>query len=97
MMWLTTIVLCAAGMVILGEEQKMIEKDTKAKQEPEKYSEEYCRENLKVGYYTDWNCHDISKQLQDNWVKDDVEYLTRNGLSFEYAIDEMMEEGKIKL
>ena len=97
MMWLTTIVLCAAGMVILGEERKMIEKDTKAKQEPEKYSEEYCRENLKTSYYTDWNCHDISKQLQDNWVKDDVEYLTRNGLSFEYAIDEMMEEGKIKL
>ena len=63
----------------------------------EKYSYEYCRENLKTSYYTDWNCHDISKQLQDNWVKDDVEYLTRNGLSFEYAIDEMMEEGKIKL
>ena len=97
MMWLTTIVLCAAGMVILGEEQKMIEKDTKAKQEPEKYSYEYCRENLKTSYYTDWNCHDISKQLQDNWVKDDVNYLMRNGMSFEYAIDEMMEEGKIKL
>lgn len=96
MMWLTTIVLCAAGMVILGEERKMIEKET-TKQEPEKYSYEYCRENLKVGYYTDWNCHDISKQLNDNWVKDDVEYLMRNGLSFEYAIDEMMEEGKIKL
>ena len=69
----------------------------RTKKEPEKYSYEYCRENLKAGYYTDWNCHDISKQLQDNWVKDDVEYLTRNGLSFEYAIDEMMEEGKIKL
>ena len=67
------------------------------KKEPEKYSYEYCRENLKAGYYTDWNCHDISKQLKDNWVKDDVEYLMRNGLSFEYAIDEMMEEGKIKL
>ena len=97
MMWLTTIVLCAAGMVILGEERKMIEKDTKAKQEPEKYSYEYCRENLKAGYYTDWNCHDISKQLQDPWVKDDVNYLMRHGMSFEYAIDEMMEEGKIKL
>lgn len=95
MMWLTTIVLCAAGMVILGEERKTMEKETR--KEPEKYSYEYCRENLKVGYYTDWNCHDISKQLKDNWVKDDVEYLMRNGLSFEYAIDEMMEEGKIKL
>lgn len=96
MMWLTTIALCAAGMVILGEERKMIEKET-TKPEPEKYSYEYCRENLKVSYYTDWNCHDISKQLKDNWVKDDVEYLMRNGLSFEYAIDEMMEVGKIKL
>ena len=96
MMWLTTIVLCAAGMVILGEERKTIEKK-ETKKEPEKYSYEYCRENLKAGYYTDWNCHDISKQLQDNWVKDDVEYLMRNGLPFEYAIDEMIENEKIKL
>ena len=95
MMWLTTIVLCAAGMIILGEERKDIEKETKT--EPEKYSYEYCRENLRKGYFTDWNCHDIADQLKDNWVKDDVEYLTRNGLPFEYAIDEMIENEKIKL
>ena len=95
MMRLTTIVLCAAGMIILGEERKDIEKETK--KEPEKYSYEYCRENLRKGYFTDWNCHDIADQLKDNWVKDDVEYLTRNGLPFEYAIDEMIENEKIKL
>ena len=95
MMWLTTIVLCAVGMVILGEERKDIEKETK--KEPEKYSYEYCRENLRKGYFTDWNCLDIADQLKDNWVKDDVEYLTRNGLPFEYAIDEMIENEKIKL
>ena len=95
MMWLTTIVLCAAGMIILGEERKDIEKETK--KEPEKYSYEYCRENLRKGYFTDWNCYDIADQLKDNWVKDDVEYLTRNGLPFEYAIDEMIENEKIKL
>ena len=95
MMWLTTIVLCAAGMVILGEERKTIEKETK--KEPEKYSYEYCRENLRKGYFTDWNCHDIADQLKDNWVKDDVEYLTRNGLPFEYAIYEKIENEKIKL
>ena len=95
MMWLTTIVLCAAGMVILGEESKTIEKETK--KEPEKYSYENCRENLRKGYFTDWNCHDIADQQKDNWVKDDVEYLTRNGLPFEYAIDEMIENVKIKL
>ena len=39
MMWLTTIVLCAAGMVILGEERKTMEKEMK--QEPKKYSYEY--------------------------------------------------------
>ena len=95
MMWITTIVLCAAGMIILGEERKDIEKETK--KEPEKYSYEYCRENLRKGYFTDWYCHDIADQLKDNWVKDDVEYLTRNGLPFEYAIDEMIENEKIKL
>ena len=95
MMWLTTIVLCAAGMVILGEERKTIEKETK--KEPEKYSYEYCRENLRKGYFTDWICYDIADQLKDNWVKDDVEYLMRNGLPFEYAIDEMIENEKIKL
>ena len=36
MMLLTTIVLCAAGMAILGEERKTIEKETK--KEPEKFS-----------------------------------------------------------
>ena len=95
MMWLTTIVLCAAGMIILGEERKDIEKETK--KEPEKYSYEYCRENLRKGYFTDWNCHDISKQLQDNWVKDELEYLLKRGYSFERSIDELVEKGKITL
>lgn len=94
MTWLSVIILCGIGMVALKTKEVI---ETELTKDPEKYSYEYCRENLRKNYFTDWNCTDISKQLQDNWVKDDVDYLMRNGYSFERAIDEMMEEGKIKL
>lgn len=94
MTWLSVIILCGIGMAAL-KTKEVIEKELT--KDPEKYSYEYCRENLRKNYFTDWNCTDISKQLRDNWVKDDVDYLMRNGYSFERAIDEMMEEGKIKL
>lgn len=94
MTWLSVIILCGIGMAALKTKEVI---ETELTKDPEKYSYEYCRENLRSCYFTDWNCTDISKQLQDNWVKDDVDYLMRNGYSFERAIDEMMEEGKIKL
>ena len=98
MTWLTSIVLCAIGMLVLEGEKKLIEsEDTTNKKEPEKYSYEYCREKLKVAYYTDWNCQDISKQLKDAWVRDDIERLMRYGYSFEYAVDTLIEDGIIKI
>jgi hypothetical protein len=95
---LTNITLCAIGLMVLQAGKKLEEFDESAtKKKPEKYSYEYCREKLRTGYYTDWNCQDIAKQLTDNWVRADVDFLMRYGYTFEYAIDTLIEDGVIKL
>lgn len=89
MTWLTVIIACAAGMIMLGET------NDKERKEMKKYSKEYCRENLNDRYFDNWKCEDIAYQLQDNWLKDDLEYLMRHGYSFEHAVTELMEDGKL--
>ena len=89
MTWLTVIIACAAGMIMLGET------NDKERKEMKKYSKDYCRENLSPRYFDNWKCEDIAYQLQDNWLKDDLEYLMRHGYSFEHAVTELMEDGKL--
>ena len=91
MTWLTVIIACAAGMVVLGGNNEMERKEMK------KYSKEYCRANLSPKYYDNWNCENVAYQLQDNWLKDDLEYLMRHGYSFEFAVNELVEDGKMTL
>ena len=91
MSWLAIIMICATGIIIMDG------KGTEVKKEVKKYSKEYCRNNLSTRYYDNWNCEDIAYQLQDNWVKDELEYLLKRGYSFERSIDELVEKGKITL
>jgi hypothetical protein len=93
MTWLTVIMACAIGMVALGDSKtKNFDKE---RNEMKKYSKDYCRENLSLRYFDNWKCEDIAYQLQDNWLKDDVEYLMRHGYSFEHAVTELIEDGKM--
>lgn len=91
MSWLAIIMICATGIVIMDG------KGTEVKKEVKKYSKEYCRNNLSARYYSNWDCETLAYQLQDNWLKDDLEYLTRNGYSFGDAVYELVEKGKITL
>ena len=90
MSWLAIIMVCATGMVILDSKGTI-------KKEIKKYSKEYCRNNLSTRHYDNLNCEDIAYQLQDNWIKDDLEYLLKQGYSFERGITELVEKGKITL
>ena len=93
MCWLAVIIVCATGIIIMdgkgGNENKQVS--------IKKYSKEYCRNNLSARYYSNWDCETLAYQLQDNWLKDDLEYLTRNGYSFGDAVYELVEKGKITL
>lgn len=91
MSWLAIIMICATGIIIMDG------KSTEVKKEIKKYSKEYCRSNLSARYYDNWNCEDIAYQLQDHWIKDELEYLLKRGYSFERSIDELVEKGKITL
>ena len=91
MTWLTVIMACALGMVALGGTGEMVKKEDR------KYSYEYCRKNLSEYYFDNWRCETVAYQLQDNWLKDDLEYLMRHGYSFEYAINQLIEDGKMTL
>ena len=91
MSWLAVIMICATGIIIMDG------KGTEVKKEVKKYSKEYCRNNLNTRYYDNWNCEDIAYQLQDNWIKDELEYLLKRGYSFERSIDELVEKRKITL
>ena len=91
MSWLAVIMICATGIIIMDG------KGTEVKKEVKKYSKEYCRNNLSTRYYDNWNCEDIAYQLQDNWIKDDLECLLKQGYSFERGITELVENGRITL
>ena len=86
-------IVSALGIVALsgGETTKQQKSTVK------KYSVEYCKQNLNQNVFDSWNCQDIAYQLQDNWLKDDLEYLLRNGYTFQRAVEEFVEKGKIKL
>ena len=91
----TSLVVCSIiGIAILGSsssEHKEEQLNT------EKYSKEWFREKLSSRHYSDWNWHDISWQMRDNWIKDDFERLLRNGYSVEYAVDELISRKIINL
>lgn len=94
MNWLAVIAVCSVGMWLIGDKK---DSTTVTKKEPEKYSREWCKENLNRNYYDNYNCDDVADQLKDNWKRQEIESLQRRGYSFTYAIDHMVDEGKIKL
>ena len=93
----TSLVVCSIiGIVVLGSGNNTSSvqvEDTST----EKYSKEWVRENLSIRHYDNFEIDDIVYQLKDNWIRQDVERLMRQGLSFEYSIDELVNKKVIKL
>lgn len=94
MEWLFVIAICAAGIIMLDDKKETVTINGKTY---EKYSYEYCRENLSANHYDNWHCQGVAQQLKDNWIKDELEYLMRNGYSFERAVDYLINDGTMKL
>lgn len=60
------------------------------------YDADYCRLNLSQEWYTDVICENIAKQLEDDEVRFDLEYLIEHGYRFDVAIDVLVEEGRLR-
>ena len=76
MMWLAIMGVCTLGaMALSGDENKSSSTTTAHTSNEVEFTKDYVRNNLSSWYYTNWQCEDIAYQLQDNWLKDDLEYL----------------------
>ena len=91
MTWLTVIMACALGMMAIGCNGDM------TKKEDRKYSYEYCRKNLSEYYYDNWRCETVAYQLQDNWLRDDVESMLRRGYRFYECVEKLRADGKLDI
>lgn len=60
------------------------------------YTKAVVRENLSEWYFNNWECESIAYQLQDNWLRDDLESLIRRGYSFQEAVEKLINDGKLK-
>ena len=61
--------------------------------EPDKFSKEWVRNNLRKNAYDNWDCDDIAYKCKDNWYRQDVEKMMRRGWTFEEAVEELSKEG----
>ena len=86
-------IVSALGIVVLsgGETTKQQESTVK------KYSVEYCKQNLNQNVFDSWNCQDIAYQLQDNWLRDDVESMLRRGYRFYECVEKLRADGKLNI
>lgn len=57
-----------------------------------RFTKEYLRENLSKFHYDNWDCEKISYELQDNWLREDLEKLLKRGYSLELAIDKLRKD-----
>lgn len=84
------------GIVLLsGSENSNGSKSTKQEQ-PKEYTKEVVRANLPAWDYDNWDCEQITYELQDFWIKSEFESLMRRGVPFDEAIELLIKEGKIK-
>ena len=54
-----------------------------------RFTFEFLRQNLSQWYYDNWMIDDIQYELQDNWLREELERLLRRGYTVELAIDKL--------
>lgn len=90
MFWLGVCVVCGLGMVALGDT-----KESTSVNNTNKYTKEYVRENLSSWYYDNYQCESIAYQLQDNWLRDDVDKMLNRGYKFYECIEKLKADDKL--
>lgn len=85
------------GLIFIGMLGMML-LDTKSpnKSETESYDKDFFREELSANQYDNFMVDEVVYQMKNNHVKGEFDYLVRNGLSTERAVDELIRGGKIK-
>lgn len=61
------------------------------------FNKEFFKENLNGNHYDNFMLDEVTYQMKDNFIKQEFNYLVRNGLSVERAVDELVHAGKIKI
>lgn len=104
MMWLAVMGLCTLGAIALsGDENKSSSSSssstttTHSSNDRIEFTKDYVRNNLDSWYYTNWQCEEISYQLQDNWLRDDVESMLRRGYKFYEVVEKLRADGKLDI
>ena len=100
MMWLAVMGLCTLGAIALsGDENKSSSSTTTTHSSNDRieFTKDYVRNNLDSWYYTNWQVEDIAYQLQDNWLRDDMDKMLRRGYKFYEAIDKLRADGKLNI
>lgn len=104
MMWLAIMGLCTLGAIALsGDENKSSSSSssstttTHSSNDRIEFTKDYVRENLDEWYYSNWDCEEIAYQLQDNWLKDDVESMLRRGYRFYECVEKLRADGKLDI
>lgn len=96
MMWLGVMLACTLGAVALSGDDKK-SSSTTTTHVSNRFTREYVRENLHEWYYSNWQCEEIAYQLQDNWLRDDVESMLRRGYKFYECIEKLRADGKLNI
>lgn len=60
------------------------------------FNKDFFRENLNSNHYDNFMLDEVTYQMKDNFIKQEFNYLVRNGLSVERAVNELVRCGKIK-
>lgn len=60
------------------------------------YDKDFFKENLNGNYYDNFMLDEVTSQMKDNFIKQEFDYLRRNGLSVERAVDKLVRDRKIK-
>lgn len=99
MMWLAVMGACWLGAVALSGDDKKSSSTTTTHSSNERieFTKDYVRNNLDSWYYTNWQCEEIAYQLQDNWLRDDVESMLRRGYKFYECIEKLRADGKLNI
>ena len=99
MMWLGVMLACTLGAVALSGDDKKSSSTTTTHSSNDRieFTKDYVRNNLDSWYYTNWQVEDIVYQLQDNWLRDDVESMLRRGYKFYECIEKLRADGKLNI
>lgn len=99
MMWLAVMGACWLGAVALSGDDRKSSSTTTTHSSNDRieFTKDYVRNNLDSWYYTNWQCEEIAYQLQDNWLRNDVESMLRRGYRFYECVEKLKADGKLDI